>query len=183
MDRKIIGIDMDDTLYDFVKPLLLLHNARFRVNIKESEITDYEIQKFLSPFCKNLFNEFANEDFFEKIKIKKNNIESINNLQKTNKIYFVTAGAPKTAQYRHKLLQRTFSWYKHNNLIIIGNKKLLDIDYLIDDCPHYVAACTRYLSILMSRPWNKNCLGEGFVRINSFKEFEKLQFTIRRKHG
>ena len=156
---------MDDTLYDFVKPLLVLHNAKYNMNVQESEITDYKIDNFLSPLCRSLFNDFVDEVFFKKIKISGKNIDSVNILHENNEIYFVSAGHPKTAESRNQLLKRTFSWYSQDNLILTKNKQMLNLDYLIDDCPYHINKNTYYKSILKKKPWNKKYNYDGLVRV------------------
>jgi 5'(3')-deoxyribonucleotidase len=150
----IIGIDMDDSIFDFIPSVLKKYNEAYNDNVQYEDITDYGIAKFLKPECKNIFQEFANDELFLNLEPKENAVEVITDLNKQHDVYFISAGHPYTAKARDQILQKTFDWYKSKQLILCPPKKLMKVDLLIDDCIDNVIS-GEYESILFTEPWNK----------------------------
>lgn len=181
----IVGVDLDDTLYSFVEPLLNKYNVAYNDNLKLSDITDYKLSNFLKPDCKNIFKEFADKELFNNIKIEQYVIDELTKLNEEFTLYFVTAGAPITVRDRDKMLSRNIDWYTSSQLIICRNKELLKLDYLIDDCLGNVAKGS-YKGILLTKPWNLYSNYPNTYRINGFNEaFDKIKWIeeMEAKHS
>ena len=165
-NKPIVGVDLDDTIYKFVEPLLKKYNIVYHDNIKFEDITNYHIHNFLRPECKNIFKDFANKAFFEDIVIDDDVKKELKKINEKYQLYFVTAGAPITIRDRDKILSRNLDWYSSSQLIACKDKHLLKLDYLIDDCQHNLEGLNDYVGILIDKPWNRMC--DRFIRSQSF---------------
>lgn len=171
----IIGIDMDDTLYDFVSLVLDRYNNEYNDNVTVDDIKEWDIHQFLKPECKNVFS-FVDDGLFENITIEEDAKEFVERLfTKKHEVYFVTAGHPKTIQARDRLLKKSFKKFNSENLIMCRQKNLLHLDILIDDCADYFSSdlLYRYDCFLKVQPWNKSA--KLPVRIFKFEKFQDLK--------
>lgn len=168
-NKPIVGVDIDDTITDFVEPLLERYNNVYHDNVKFTDITDYYIKQFLKPECTNIFKEFANKQFFADTVIKEYIKNELRKLNDKYDLYFVTAGAPITIRDRDKMLSRNLDWYTSSQLIVCRDKGMLKLDYLIDD---NVTNCEvgDYDGILITRPWNLYSNYNIALRVNGFNE-------------
>lgn len=165
----IVGVDLDDTVYPFVAPLLEKYNKAYQDNLTTEDITNYKISQFLKPECHNIFKEFANKEFFKCITFDPKVVKALTELNEEYTLYFVTAGAPITVRDRDKMLARNLDWYTSSQLVICRDKSLLKLDYLIDDC---YANCYKgdYMGIMVKQPWNIKTPYNSAFRINHFTE-------------
>lgn len=157
-NRKIIACDMDDCLYEFVIPILDKYNLRYDDFVSYGDVTDWDIHKFLKPECKNVFNEFVTEGFFEELFIPTSTVGWLSALSEIANIRFVTAGSSKTIPWRAELLRRELDFFKDSMLIKLSDKELLMCDYLIDDNPITCIKAIQSIPFVnvmqIKRPWN-----------------------------
>lgn len=151
---------MDDVCYEFVAPLLSKYNLRYDDWVNYEDITEWDIHKFLKPECKNLFKEFATEEFFEGLSIPKDVAEWLSALNIVADIKFVTAGSSKTIPWRKALLKRNLDFFTDSMLVKLRDKWLLDMDACIDDNPNTCKAVRAYspktFVFQIAKPWNNN---------------------------
>lgn len=155
MDKLILGIDMDDTIFGLMQAVIEPYNKKYNDNLALNDFTEYSVKKFIKKECNNIFEEFASDDVMENLQIKDGALDAINFLHKYFRILFLTAGHPYTAKARDKLLTKTFSWYKSGQLVLCKDKKLVRVDALIDDYENNLIGGA-YKKILFNAPWNEN---------------------------
>lgn len=162
----IVGVDLDETLNDMIQQMLPLYNAAYSDNLAFSDITAYDITKFIKPDCENFFGEFCSDAFMAGLNCRRRDVEALTFLQKECDLYFVTAGYAETIPSRHRWLAEMFPFYDGSQLIACRNKQLLKLDYLIDDCAENLKELTGK-GILIDKPWNRTTPavlpGEWFV--------------------
>lgn len=146
---------MDDTTFDFVKPLLVQYNEIYNDNVRFENIIDYQIHRYLKPECENVFKDVVDDDFIYNLKPMQDAKQIIDWLNKHYDVYFASAGHPSTMKARDKLLSKTFDWYSTRQLIRCVDKWVLDFDVLIDDCIDNLLEF-KSAKVLMSRPWNED---------------------------
>lgn len=170
-----IGIDIDDTITtNFTQTLLDLYNKKYNDNLSLSDITDYDLQRFLKPECEDVFAEFIDEAFIMSLNIPSSTIDALTKLNAEHEIFFITAAFPNSIEWRDKLLKTYLPWYNVNQLIMCRAKYLLDIDFLIDDNPNNFADA-KYQGIIIDKPWNQQAeasyrIGEMFDMIELLKK-------------
>lgn len=177
--KGVLAVDIDETLVDdLVATLLVEYNKKYNDNVKFEDITEYNIQKFLKPECKDIFAEFANEELFEKLKPKEGSYVLLNFLNNYYNIYFLTAGDPITMPYRDKWLKKYYdSFYKSRRLVMCKDKFLFNCDILIDDCQENLKWMpSKCMKILFNQPWNTNFNAElnGMFRVNDWTDIWNL---------
>lgn len=179
MSRKTILIDSDDTQTEFVEPLLQLYNNKYDDNIHISDITDWNIHKFIKEDCNNIFKEFVDYDFIMNSNPISNSIYVINRLHQKYNIVFLSAVFPTNVLARHDKLSSMFDWYNYaDNLIIATNKSLVHGDVLIDDRFSNHSSSVKH-SILFDRPWNeKYKLNSNMYRMDNWLEIEKKIYEL-----
>ncbi|MEG1620618.1 MAG: hypothetical protein RR322_01780 [Oscillospiraceae bacterium] len=179
--RPIIATDLDECVFDnFVAKLLELYNAKYNDNLVFSNITDYNINKFLKPECKNIFQEFADDSFIHSLSISQGTIEFLKWANEYGELVFITAGHPNTIKSRHSVLAKNLDFYNSKYLWRGENKKLLKCDYLIDDCIDNLKGNFAN-TICINRPWNKT--GYVDLRVDGFFEIKKYILEQERGRG
>ena len=156
--KSVVSVDMDDTCYEFVKPLLHKYNLWYEDNVQYEDITDWDIHQFLKPECKNVF-ELCTPGFFESLHISQENKEWLETLNVIADVRFVTAGYSPTIPLRAELLKRELPFFKDYMLVKLAEKDLFRCEYLIDDNEQHCID-TDAITYQIARPWNDN---QGFT--------------------
>lgn len=149
-----VAVDLDDTVWDFVSPLLERYNKAYNDNVKKEQITDWNIHSFLKPECKCIFAEFGDDDFYSKLRIKPSTKRRLKCINRHANLYFVTACHSATMLNRSKALTRELPWFNDNQLVKLGAKQKFKCDYLVDDS---IDNCIDVYgeALLVAQPWNK----------------------------
>lgn len=167
-----IAFDMDNTIFNFMEVLIKEYNKKYSDNVQFSDLTKYDFSDKIKIPLKQFFKEFATSENFRKMKpypYVKEFIDLIHNGENI-KVYFVSAGHPKTMVARDKLLSKTFSWYESKQLIMLRDKHLLLIDVLFDDCLDNFNGA-QYDCIVVTQPWNKD-IG-GYECVDNWEDWYK----------
>jgi 5'(3')-deoxyribonucleotidase len=170
--KKSLAIDMDDTMFDFVAPLLLLYNKRYNDNVAIEDIKEYTINPFLKPECKSIFGEFATNEYIINLQPYKDCVRVMNEAEKKYDLKIVTAGHPYTCAARHDLLSKFFPWYTSSHFVRIADKSELPFDILIDDCPTHFEGY-KGAGVMFEKPWNINS-DLPVIKVNNWKQIESV---------
>lgn len=175
MSKQIVGVDIDETINNQISAILVKYNKKYNDNLTINDITDYNIQKFLKPTCKNIFKEFCSKKFLKKLKMTQETIKALTELNDKYTLYFVTSAHPKTLEVRDKWLSKYLPWYSSKQLIVCRRKSLLQLDWLVDDCFDNLIHGT-YSKILITKKWNENIdtYKLGIPRVSSIVEVPKI---------
>lgn len=158
-NKPVVGIDLDDVCWEFVRPLLKNYNLRYNDNVSYEDITDWDIHQFLKPECKNIFQEFVTEDFFKELYIPVSTVGWLSALNEIADIKFVTAASSYTIPWRHDLLKRELDFFEDDMLVKLTDKKLISYDFFIDDNHENCKSVEFFdmaLTLQIARPWNGN---------------------------
>ena len=168
-NRPRILIDMDDTINNFLGYLCEAYNERYGENLKLSDMTDWDITKFMGQRGIELFKE---EGFFEKIPEKKNALKAIKKLIESADydVYVVTA-----CTTNHELEEK-FKWFEENlpefnkdRIIKCKEKEIIHGDVLIDDNVANLDRCSPFMRcVLFDMPHNRE--EDRYPRIKSLSE-------------
>ena len=173
-NKPIVALDLDDTLFEFVVPLLDKYNLRYNDRVCYDDITDWDIHQFLKPECKNIFEEFATEGFFEELFIPVSVVGWLSALNVIANIRFVTAGNSRTIPWRAALLRRELDFFEDSMLIKLTDKSILISDYFVDDnevtCQQVARMIPNVTVIQIARPWNGD---EGYEIGEALAEITK----------
>lgn len=151
-------VDMDDVLVDLLPAWLKYLNKRFKLNVKESDITEWDMRKAYPNLSDDiLYGCLGERTFWATVKPINGAVvtlyEMINNPRLNVKIctaaHFTTI-APKLVE----CLFRYFDYLTYKDVIVCSNKELLVADYRIDDNPDNLRGSGKYF--LVDKPYNQN---------------------------
>lgn len=172
--RKIIAVDLDETIQDMVYQVIQAYNRTYRQNLNYYKIEQYDISPYIVSECKHIWQEFATEELMRNLHVEPTAVETLTKLNELHDIYFVTAGHPNTMRVRDLWLASHFDWYKSKMLICCRNKQLLKVDVMVDDYEMNLVG-GEYQKFLMTRPWNKafDAEAHGITRIYTMSDVLK----------
>jgi uncharacterized HAD superfamily protein len=184
--RKLrIGIDLDDVVFEFVKPLLEFFNKSYSREIKFEDVNSYGFSKVFGVESKELENfiqSMITDDFQLNMNLCEFAKEVILKLSKNNDIYFITSRGCKGGT--EESLNKHFSEYElifsFNPYIKIGgelkSKICLDkkIDFMIEDSRRHALDCAEaeIKVLLLDKPWNQNFEHENVIRVKDWNEIK-----------
>lgn len=191
MKNLNICIDIDGTITD---PYFWLNiaNKYFKKNITIDKITEYQIDKIMGV-TREEYYDFYNKSKFEmhneEVRLRENAREIIQELIKTNNIYFVTA--------RDKDLKiLTYSYLKKNNIpyddvFVLGTHYKVDTaeklkcDVFIEDCYENALQLSEsgFKVLLIDTNYNRKTLNENIIRVFNWNEIHEIvkEIPLHRK--
>jgi len=184
-----IGIDLDDTLWDFQSVFLNFYNEKFKTKHNSKDFSFYSLEKFLNLSKEEvtlLLNEFEKHSSFMNLPLVNGSKKAIEKLKENHKLFFITARPPK----RKSSTKEFFSTHFGNagKLYFLGDSsfpqlknkgevcKYLGIDLMIDDSLENLKSCLSLgiPSFLIDRPWNNFEEIEGIKRVKNWEEILNL---------
>lgn len=167
-----VGIDVDDVLLDTLNSAWLpTFNRMTNNNLKPTDITDWNITKFIDPKHHKLIYDILNMsrtwEMVEPIKGSQEYLKKIND-DKDIELFIVSATSTLTPNTKWEKFFEYFSFIDPKQVILIHNKELLKLDLLVDDNPNNL----QVYDILFSQPHNNNYdwVSEGLYKVNNWKE-------------
>lgn len=131
----IIAIDFDETLFPTLSKVIEIYNRRYNDNISLNQITTYNLYESLDPsIADKLIKIFCDKEVYDNLQPYKDAAAAVEKLlNKGHEVYIATATDIKNLAWKADLLQKYFPFIPRNNLIRIHQKKLLQVDVLIED--------------------------------------------------
>ena len=146
---------MDDTIFDFIEPMIQRYNKWYNDKVTKSDLTDYDVSKFIRIPREKFFMEYASEYAFSVMKPYPFAKEFVDEVWKTNDVYFVTSCPSHEVPYRYTLLKRYFPAIDESKFIKCSNKQMVNIGILFDDFPKNLVGGS-YVPVIYRQPWNEN---------------------------
>lgn len=167
----LIIVDVDDVSLQSMPAWLAFYNSWYDDNLRPSDITDWDMIKFVKPECgEKIYDILARPDFYASVLPVPGARRGVRTLRgQGHRILFVTAGFhPQKlfALQNHGLIGCT--WEDMVDYAILHDKWLIRADAIIDDNVKTVLAFPG-LRILYTRSWNKKAQGD-FHRVRTWKE-------------
>lgn len=152
-----IVIDFDGTLFPTVEQVVELYNERYNESLQFSQITTYNFYECLpAPVADKLVDLFCDEEVYDSIQPYKGSIKAVQTLaNKGHEIFIATATCTENLGWKERLLERYFPFIPKDNLIRIHNKKLLNVDVMIEDNLHHLKE-THADRICFDHLWNQS---------------------------
>jgi 5'(3')-deoxyribonucleotidase len=180
-----ICIDFDETLFPTLEKVLEVYNKRHEEQLALSQITIYNLYECLdNTIADELISLFVDKSIYNNLQPYKGSIKAIKTLaDKGYEIYVATASDIRNMEWKEKLLQRYFPFIPKENLIRIHNKKLLNVDVLIEDKLDNLIQ-TFAERVCFNQPWNydKNIdYAYGVYRMHNWSEIVGVISDIERK--
>jgi len=190
-----IGIDVDDTLLDFVGNYILFHNQMYETKLERADFKTYSFNHAKGGTMEqevNTLKQFYNTDFFREMLPFPGAVEIIQKLKEENKLFVITSRPLYIRDGTLKQLSEHFSgafldvFFSSNYYAQAKNSgktkaeicKDLEIALLIDDSLEYAKQCAkekiRVFLFGNNNPWNQNGIVERVKRVKDWKEIGDL---------
>jgi uncharacterized HAD superfamily protein len=195
-NKMKIGVDIDDTLFDFVGSFIDYSKKINNIDLKREDFTTYSFNEVLKlPSMREAIRivfEFYDTDFFRKMPPLPGSVDTINKIKEDHGLYIITFRPDYLYNstmnqlwnnFRNIFSDVLFSSNHYTGAKNSGKSKAeiclnYGISTMIDDSLEYALQCAdKGLDvILMNAPWNQNGEHKGITRVNNWKEvLEKLE--------
>ncbi|MEK5162374.1 hypothetical protein NYE69_08545 [Paenibacillus sp. FSL R5-0527] len=176
MRKKIVAIDMDDTICHLVPKAIHYHNLQYPDRpLTMEKMTSFDMTKIWHPDCnEDIF--FGRPGLYEELEIfDEHTVEEVRKIASEHDVIIVTAARPSAVPEKWNWLQRHMPFIPYENFFIARRKSLVNFDLLIDDGPHNLLPAMEAgkLTIGIPRPWNTP-IQDLFLMKDSWDGMSKL---------
>ena len=185
MEKKVILLDIDDTINQFNTAFWALHEEVYDEKIDPETVNTWDLANFSSQ-GNHVYGLFKHPGLFRYIEPKNGAVEFVEQLNEKYDVYFVTDSPPGTshcdgdvpyanqADDKRKWVREHFPFIDKSKIIICANKWMILGDVLIDDKPDtfYAFQKRKRNIILMDAPHNRSI--ETPFRARNFEEAHAL---------
>jgi len=191
--NKKIGIDIDDTLLDFIGAYINFHNEIYKTNLKKEDFKTYSFNYARGGTMKQAIStvkQFYKTDFFKEMQPFPGAVEVVQKLKENNELFIVTSRSGHIQEGTFTQILKHFPnifsevFFSSNHYTKAKNSGRtkaeicvgLGASLLIDDSLIYAKQCVEkgVNAILLDSPWNQNGSLERITRVNNWKEIENL---------
>lgn len=177
MSKLKIAIDVDCVLNNLMEKTIEAYNTKYNSNLTMDNFTDYDVYNCL-PYeeAKNFIDLFIDESIVKALSPRDGAQKAIKQLiNKGHEIYFATSTHHITFPWKVEWIKNYFDGFQEKNIICIGNKGLLHVDVLVDDCIDNLLSNFYFDRVCMDFPWNRHVHDEayGIYRCHNWNEIIK----------
>ena len=181
-----IAIDFDSTLFPTMEKVIEIYNKKNNASIDLSQITAYNLYDcFGEDVADELISLFVDKTTYNSLQPYKGSVKAIQSLvNRGHEIFVATATDIRNLEWKEKLLQRYFPFIPKENLIRIHNKKLLNVDVLVEDKLDNLTQTLFAERVCFNQPWNVDKdtdYAYNIYRINNWGEINNVIQSIERK--
>ncbi|GIP55226.1 MULTISPECIES: 5' nucleotidase, NT5C type [Paenibacillus] len=176
MSKKIVAIDMDDTICHLIPKAIHYHNLMYPdLPLTMEQIISFDLSGIWHPACTDdIF--FGRPGLYEELEIfDEYTIEEVKRMTVDYDVIVVTAARPASVPEKWRWLQMHMPFIPFDNFFVAKRKYLLDFDLLIDDGPHNLIAAKEAgkQTIMIPRPWNAP-VQQDFILKDSWQGMNEL---------
>lgn len=180
-----IAIDFDSTLFPTMEKVVEIYNKKNNASIDASRITVYSLYDcFSEDVADELISLFVDKATYNSLQPYKGSVKAVQTLVgRGHEIFIATATDARNLEWKEKLLQRYFPFVPKENVIRIHNKKLLNVDVLVDDKLDNLTQ-TFAERVCFNQPWNQDKDMDyiyNIYRIRNWGEMTNIINEIERK--
>lgn len=177
------SFDLDNVLIDTNRAWCDLYNRLTGSHLRESDIREWDISKFVLPQHKELiFDLLNNKLLWESVQPVSYAVMYMEILSKDENvdISIITDTSPQTTEIKMNKLHKFYPFLNlRNRVFITGDKQSVRTNLLVDDAPFNLYGGD-YYKLLYTEPWNMNfnASKNDMIRVN---EWSEIYSTIQRK--
>ncbi len=179
-NRKIIGFDLDDTVWDFNRPFVSYMNNTNGTNVAYADITSFVFQEIYSLPLEEMkvhFSKFCRHHH-DTVPLNPGVKAAISGLFKEHSLIGITARSEKVAELTHKHINYLGIGEVFNDIYFTDERSKVDICrkngvcLLFEDALHNAkeVAAAGIPVIMPNRPWNQEETPTGVIRVNGWKQ-------------
>ena len=172
MTKKIVAVDMDDTILYLMKAIMEDHNAKFPDHLVAYENMIAFDDSMLHPEYNKIDYFNTPGTFFNLNPIDNYVIDELKKINDKYDLVIVTSAFPRSVNDKWRWVQHHLPFLPFSNFITAGRKDLIQADILIDDAQHNVEKWvkTGRPALVPEHHWNKDLgLLPGVTMFGSWK--------------
>jgi 5'-nucleotidase len=172
---RTIAIDQDQVLADLMTSWLELYNKDYEDNLKSEDIRGWNISEYVKKECgTKIFSYLDDYGLFRNLSVVENSQSVVKELSKHYRVFVTTSATSYTNALVAKVewLREHFDFIPRENIVLCGNKSIINADIMIDDGIHNLEAFMGTGRILFSAPHNLH--EKRFCRANGWKDVGKI---------
>lgn len=171
MKKLQIFIDADETLMDFMTPLVEKYNDIYDKNVTNENIKTWNLNESLEKGTD--MEQFMNEpNFFRNLKPYPNAAKVLKQLiDDGHDVFIATSAWQESIQDKYESFAEHFPFLKFEQILMIKRKDVLHGDILLDDALHNITVSNCTYPVTMDKPWNKEHDGIRVKDLNEFYDF------------
>lgn len=186
--KRVLAVDCDDILVEFMAPLFEFHNNRYGTTLKYEELLHFELEHFfgcgMEEKLRRILEFYLSVEHTQLVPVD-GAVEALGMLSKTHIIHMVTARPIRVLKVTEALLERHFPKHfegKHftDHYFAKPGERTSKADIclklgaraFIDDGLHNAIEVARVgiPVFLYDRPWNQGELSANITRVHSWRE-------------
>ncbi|MEO1054288.1 MAG: 5'-3'-deoxyribonucleotidase [Bacteroidota bacterium] len=174
MNKQRIAIDMDEVMADFLSKAIQTYNQEFNASIS---LDDQQGKHFVESVPEAHLSEVRlypyRPSFFRDLQIMKDCKEVVTELAGKYELFIVSAAMefPNSLKDKREWLEEHFSFIHWQNIVLCGDKSIINADFLIDDHSKHLVNFVGE-PLLFTAPHNIN--ENRFKRVNDWQEVGNL---------
>ena len=179
--KKIILIDMDDTLTHHLEHWLEWLNHKYNKEVKKHEVIEWDMCKAYPDLTEEqVLEPLDDPTFYKHLKGQKDAIYYLEMLMKFRadayKVYIVTNSRYKALNAKIEGFLKEFPFFSWENIIVCKDKYLIKGDVLIDDNPDNLKNF-KGVRILKAMPHNENSKVKKAIRLDGWYDICNYLYT------
>ena len=134
-NAPVIGVDLDDCLWNLLAPWLNRYNEITNDNVKPEDIKSWDISQYINKGTREmLFYILEQDDFWDTVNPNPESQSYLKQLMDDGyDVVIVTASSYKTLRPKLNRFYELFPYVKNEQVIVTERKQMVDLDVLIDD--------------------------------------------------
>lgn len=169
MKRKL-AIDIDNTIWDLIHPWIEFYNYYYYDNVTYDDIKEYDFFSILNKANKQQMLELLNiRGFWKLVQPYEYSSEYLRKFNDEYELYIVTSTSYKTSKEKFDRFFELFPFLNESQLILTHNKRLIDVDIMIDDCPKWLEG-RQFIKFLINEPYNQLVADKTIIRVDNLKD-------------
>lgn len=175
--KKIIAVDMDDTILYLMKAILADHKSKYPDHpLTYEDMVAFNESMFHPDY--NKFDFFHAPGSFFNLEIMQDVQEELAIMHEEHDVLIVTSAYPETVLEKWQWLQKYLPFIPHSNFCSMSRKDLIQADLLIDDAIHNV---TKWVAkgrpaLVPLHHWNQDL--ERLEGVTMFDKWKGLSQTV-----
>jgi 5'(3')-deoxyribonucleotidase len=136
--RKTIAFDQDQVLANLNKKWLACYNEDYNDNLTIEDLKYWDMTKNVKPECgARIFEYLHKHKFYRDLEVMEGAIEAVEKLSHKYDIAVATDAMFSRMSFKSKYdwILEHFSCISSRNIMLIGSKKYVWADFLVDDNP------------------------------------------------
>ena len=170
MYRQKIALDLDGVIWDLVKPWVAEYNKKYNDNIQVEDIGEYILSNTLKKATPEELSAILLEpNFWDKVLPFSNSYEYLEKLNTEFEVYIATKTDYKLYEIKVERLLQLFPFLKQDQIICTYNKRILDVDWLVDDYEDNLLG-GKFNKIILDASYNRNIPYLNWYRAKDLKD-------------